>query len=99
MRIRQDVLAEIRDKYITTHDKSTELFLLSMWTYYLRIDLETGNNFAAVFKELYMSEEKHSFDEVSYKYSIGLSTLERYRSRFNKLAMRMLLLEEPSRAE
>ncbi len=82
MRIRQDVLAEIRDKYITTHDKSTELFLLSMWTYYLRIDLETGNNFAAVFKELYMSEEKQSFDEISYKYSIGLSTPERYRSRF-----------------
>ena len=53
--------------------------------------LTTGENLAVVFKELYLRKERLSYDDISYKYSIALSTLQRYRKRFNDFAEKMLL--------
>lgn len=37
-----------------------------------------------------MNSEELTYDEIVYKFNIGLSTLSRYRKRFNKLASILL---------
>lgn len=90
MNKRKDILDTISANYIVG-DKNAEVFLMEMYIHYIKLDLEIGGNLALVFKELYMSDKKLSYDEISYKFSIGLTTLQRYRKRFNSLAEKMLL--------
>lgn len=90
MRKRNDVLDEIKYKYINLQDVSCGMFLRSLWEYYLKNDLETGDQLSDIFYALYMSDDEMSYDDIVYKYSIGLSTLGRYRQRFNGLADKLL---------
>lgn len=90
MRKRNDVLDEIKYKYINLQDVSCGMFLRSLWEYYLKNDLETGDRLSDIFYALYMSADEMSYDDIVYKYSIGLSTLGRYRQRFNGLADKLL---------
>ncbi len=66
------------------------MFLRTLWEYYLKNDLETGDQLSTIFYALYMSNDNLSCDEIVYKYNIGLSTLVRYRQRFNGLANKLL---------
>ena len=91
MRVRQEVLTEVRNKYIWDKDKTAEVFLFSVWMYYLKIDMETGGRLAEIFKMLYLVEERRPFDEIANMFNISLSTLERHRKRFNNYASKLLL--------
>ncbi len=62
------------------------MFLRMVWDYYVKNDLETGDQLADIFYALYMNSEELTYDEIVYRFNIGLSTLSRYRKRFNKLA-------------
>ncbi len=86
MRKKKSLLDEIKDKYIYSQDKACEMFLRMVWDYYVKNDLETGDQLADIFYALYMNSEKLTYDEIVYRFNIGLSTLSRYRKRFNKLA-------------
>lgn len=90
MRKRIDLLDDISDKYINQQDKACEMFLRMLWDYYVKNDLETGDQLGEIFYSLYMNADKLSYDAIVFKYSIGLSTLGRYRKRFNELAMKLL---------
>lgn len=90
MNKRKTLLDHVWAEYVKG-DRCAEIFLMEIYMHYAKIDLETGENLAVVFKELYLSKEKLSYDEISYKYSIALSTLQRYRKRFNDFAEKMLL--------
>lgn len=91
MHVRQEVLTEIRNKYIWDKDKTAEVFLFSVWMHYLKIDMETGGRLAEIFKMLYLVEERRPFDEIADMFNISLSTLERHRKRFNNYASKLLL--------
>lgn len=71
-------------------DKSCEMFLRMLCDYYTKNDLETGNQLGDIFYALYLSDDNLSYDEIVYAYNIGLSTLKRYRKRFNDLAAKLL---------
>lgn len=90
MRKRTDLLDEIRYKYIHKFDVASEMFLLSLLDYYVKNDLETGDQLSDIFRVLYMQRETLSYDQIVYKFNIGLSTLSRYRKRFNNLAKKLL---------
>lgn len=90
MNKRKDILDEIRYKYLHSKDVGCEMFLRMMLDYYVKNDLVTGDHLAPIFYSLYMSPESTTFDNIVYKYSIGLSTLNRYRKNFNKLAVKLL---------
>lgn len=92
MRKRKDFLDGVRYKYIHLHNKSCEMFLRTLWDYYVKNDLETGDQLGDIFYELYLSDDNLSYDEIVCKYHIGLSTLRRYRKRFNDLAAKLLPL-------
>jgi len=53
-------------------------------------DLETGDQSADIFYALYMNSEELTYDEIVYKFNIKLTTLRRYRKRFNVLAEKLL---------
>ena len=91
MRKKNDLLDEIRYKYITQHDTASGMFLRMVWDYYVKNDLETGDQLADIFYALYMNSEELTYDEIVYKFNIGLSTLSRYRRRFNYMARKLLL--------
>lgn len=91
MRVRQEILTEVRNKYIWDKDKTAEVFLFSVWMHYLKIDMETGGRLAEIFKMLYLVEERRPFDEIANMFNISLSTLERHRKRFNNYASKLLL--------
>ena len=90
MRKRIDILDEIKYRYFHLQDVSCGMFLRNLWEYYLKNDLETGDQLSDIFHDLYMTEEEASYDEIVFKFSIGLSTLGRYRQRFNGLADKLL---------
>ena len=90
MRKKNELLDEISNKYITQHDTASGMFLRMVWDYYVKNDLETGDQLADIFYALYLNSEELTYDEIVYKFSIGLSTLSRYRRRFNKLARKLL---------
>ena len=90
MNKRKTLLDHVWAEYVKG-DRCAEIFLMEIYMHYAKIDLETGENLAVVFKELYLSKERLSYDDISYKYSIVLSTLQRYRKRFNDFAEKMLL--------
>lgn len=90
MNKRKTSLDHVWSEYVMG-DRCAGIFLMEIYMHYAKIDLETGENLAVVFKELYLSKERLSYDEISYKYSIALSTLQRYRKRFNDFAEKMLL--------
>jgi len=90
---RKDFLDEIRYKYIHLHNKSCEMFLRMLCDYYVKNDLETGNQLGKIFYALYMSDDNWSYDEIACEYHIGLSTLNRYRKRFNEMANKLLICE------
>lgn len=90
MNKRQDLLDKISDKYLRTKDTPSGIFLRMMWNYYVITDLETDYQLADIFFQLYMCKEKLSYDDIVAKFSIGLSTLNRYRLRFNGLAEKLL---------
>jgi len=92
MHKRKDFLDEVKYKYIHLQDKSCEIFLRTLWDYYVKNDLETGDQLGDIFYALYLSRDNLSYDEIVYKYNIGLSTLKRYRKRFNDLAAKLLPL-------
>ena len=91
MRVRQEILTEVRNKYIWDKDKTAEVFLFSVWMHYLKIDMETGGRLAEIFKMLYLVEERRPFDEIADVFNISLSTVERHRKRFNNYASKLLL--------
>ncbi len=90
MRKKYDLLDEISNKYIIQHDTASGMFLRMVWDYYVKNDLETGDQLADIFYALYMNSEELTYDEIVYKFNIGLSTLRRYRKRFNVLARKLL---------
>lgn len=90
MRKKNDLLNEIRYKYIIQHDTASGMFLRMVWDYYAKNDLETGDQLADIFYALYMNSEELTYDEIVYKFNIGLTTLSRYRKRFNVLARKLL---------
>ena len=92
MHKRNDTLDKIKYKYLSLHDVSCGVFLRTLWEYYLKSDLETGDALSDIFYTLYMSDEHLSYDEIALKYSIGLTTLNRYRQRFNGLADKLLTI-------
>jgi len=57
--------------------------------YYRIKDIDDGNVdgfYRKLFSVLYVCEAEFSFDEISAKFSIGLSTLFRFRKRVVRLA-------------
>jgi len=91
MQKKKYLLDEIRYKYVHLQDKACDMFLRMVWDYYVKNDLETGDQLADIFYALYMNSKELSYDEIVYKFNIGLSTLSRYRKRFNALAANLLL--------
>ena len=92
MRRRKDILDEVKYKYIHSNDKSCEMFLRILCDYYTKNDLETGDHLGDTSDALYLSSDNLSIDEIVEKYYIGISTLKRYRKRFNDLAAKLLPL-------
>ena len=90
MKKRIDVLDEIKYKYLNLQDVSCGMFLRTLWEYYLKNDLETGDQLSDIFYALYMSDDDLTYDEIVFQYNIALSTLGRYRRRFNNLADKIL---------
>lgn len=90
MHKRKDLLDKIKYKFLVLSDIASEMFLRMLWDYYVKSDIETGDQLSDIFYTLYMSNKDMSYDSIVYKYSIGLSTLNRYRIRFNKLALKLL---------
>ncbi len=90
MNKRKDLLDEISDNYLIFHDKSSKAFLEIVEDYYNKVDFELDTDLSDIFFELYLSKEQLSYDDIVNKYSICLSTLDRYRIRFNNLAEKLL---------
>ena len=90
MHKRRDLLDRISENYLKKHEVACEMFLRMLWEHYVKIDLETGNQLADIFYDLYINKNKASYDDIVFKYNIGLSTLNRYRIRFNELAEKLL---------
>lgn len=90
MNKRDDLLDKISDAYINFHDMPSKAFLNIIADYYKKVDFELDTNYSDIFFELYLCKDKLSFDDIVAKFSIGLSTLDRYRLRFNRLAYRLL---------
>ena len=85
-----DLLDKLSDKFLKQHDVPSEFFLKKMWSYYYHNDLETNNCLADIFYRLYLTEKKDSYDKIVLDFNIGLSTLSRYRKKFNDLAEKLL---------
>lgn len=49
MRKKNELLNEISNKYITQHDTASGMFLRMVWDYYVKNDLETGDQLAEIF--------------------------------------------------
>ena len=102
MNKRKDLLNKIADRVwenkkdielnIFTYDDLKNL-LLTLHCYFEISDLENENNHSGIFAALYISRKYKSYDEISYAFHVDISTLDRYRQRYNKLAK--TLLEKP----
>lgn len=57
--------------------------------YYKIKDIEKNTKFLQIFNDLYISQEKLSYDKISAKYYIGINTLNRYIEKFNTLAEKL----------
>lgn len=90
MNKRKDLLDEISDNYLIFHDKSSKAFLEIVEDYYNKVDFELDTDLSDIFFELYLSKERLTYDEIVRKCNICLSTLDRCRIRFNKLAEKLL---------
>lgn len=90
MHKRKDLLDKISEAYLNLHDLPSKAFLNLIEDYYEKVDFELDTNLSDIFYELYLSKEKLSYDVIVIKFNIGLSTLNRYRLRFNELAEKLL---------
>lgn len=71
-------------------DKQTQLLIGEMYQYYKMYDLDFGAVHSKVFYELYISDEKSSFEIICQTVGIGMTTLKSYRKRYDALAVKLL---------
>lgn len=90
MNKRQDLLDEISENYLRKHDMPSKAFLNIIADYYEKVDFELETNLSDIFFDLFLCKDKLCYDKIVEKYNIGLSTLNRYRIRFNDLAKKLL---------
>ncbi len=90
MNKRKDLLDEISENYLIFHDKASKAFLEIIEDYYDKVDFELDTDLSDIFFELYLSKERLTYDEIVNKCNICLSSLDRCRIRFNKLAEKLL---------
>lgn len=90
MNKRKDLLDEISNNYLFFQDKPSKAFLEIIEDYYDKVDFELDSGLSDIFFELYLSKERLTYDEIVRKCNICLSTLDRCRIRFNKLAEKLL---------
>ena len=90
MNKREDLLDKISYSYFKLNDEPSKAFLLFFADYYNKVDFELSTNYCDIFYELYLSNERLSYDDIVEKYNICISTLDRCRIRFNKLAAKLI---------
>ena len=66
--------------------ENVDLLLVKMYEYYKINDIETCGNLGDVFYALYIREINSSYDEIAAEFYIHISTLDRYRKKYNQLA-------------
>lgn len=82
-----------RKGILDTVDKTSKqltILLEVMYRYYKIYDLDFGAVYSEVFYELYIAEEKLTFESICQSVGIGMTTLKAYRKRFDNLATRLL---------
>ena len=67
-----------------------EILLYKLLEYYEIYDLDQGTNHYYIFKALYRSSKKKSYEDISEEYYISISMLKRYIKRYDKLAIKVI---------
>ena len=70
------------------NDVECKKFLNKLLCYYGQRDFENDGHHADIFKALYM-EESQTYDAIAKKFYINVYTLDRYRQKYNQLAMKL----------
>ena len=65
-------------------------FLLELIRYYEIKDIDMNTNHREIFVLLYWSADSHSYDEIAQKFFISAFTLDRYRQKYNELALKLV---------
>jgi hypothetical protein len=63
--------------------------------YWLLYDLDNGTSFEKIFEALYMGQNIPDYGEVADLFYIGDRTLDRYVSRYNTLAWKLIGVQYP----
>lgn len=64
-------------------------FLLELIRYYEIKDIDMNTNHRDIFVLLYWSDDSYSYDEIAQKFYISAFTLDRYRQKYNELALKL----------
>ena len=87
MNKRIDFLDLVKDGFFKG-DIDCKKFLNEQLRYYEQKDIENGGQHAVIFKALYM-EETQTFDALAKRFYINVYTLDRYRQRYSKFAIKL----------
>ena len=91
MNERKGVLEELlNEKFNYVIRAYTELLISKMLDYYEIYDLDKGTNHCYIFKDLYKTRKKKTYEDISEEYHISDSTLKRYIKRYNRLAVKII---------
>ena len=63
--------------------------------YWFIYDMDRETNHLSIFTALYISDNKMSLIDITEKYFIGHRTLDRYVSRYNRLAYKLIKIKFP----
>ncbi|MCH5151034.1 MAG: hypothetical protein J1F65_00010 [Clostridiales bacterium] len=92
MHKRIDFLDDVKEKYLNSGDAECYELLQKLYEYYRLRDKETNGQHSEIFRALYM-QANIRFDEISKNFYINTYTLDRYRQRYNNLALKIAAAE------
>lgn len=91
MNRRTDFLDLVKIDYLK-NDMECKEFLNRLLRYYEQKDFESDGHHADIFKALYM-EEQQTYDSIAKRFFVNVYTLDRYRQKYNKLALKIASAE------
>lgn len=101
MNKRSDLLDEIKNYLCNEKELKREILrgiskdylnkmLRILADYYKISDLETGNAHGKIFEVLYINTSNLKYDDIATQFSIHIYSLDRYRVKYNKLALKLI---------